>query len=183
MAVKNIDTILILGATSGLGEAFTHYFHSQGKKVLAAGCNVDKLASLKSELKGLETFRIDVEDIANLDTNLKNVIKEFPGLDSVFVFPSIMNFFSFKDPGSSTEKDISSEVTTNLTAPILIARTVVPLLLPLNRPATLITVSSGLRYIPVPIYPVYVTTKAGIRSSLEKCLIYYEGEKSPEKGE
>jgi hypothetical protein len=33
----NIDTILILGATSGLGEAFTRYFHSKGKKVIAAG--------------------------------------------------------------------------------------------------------------------------------------------------
>jgi len=33
----NINTILILGATSGLGEAFARYFHSKGKKVIASG--------------------------------------------------------------------------------------------------------------------------------------------------
>ena len=35
----NIDTILILGATSG--RAFARYFHAKGKKVIAAGRRQD----------------------------------------------------------------------------------------------------------------------------------------------
>jgi NADP-dependent 3-hydroxy acid dehydrogenase YdfG len=33
----NINTTLILGATSGIGEVFTRYFHSKCKVVIAAG--------------------------------------------------------------------------------------------------------------------------------------------------
>lgn len=33
----NFKTISVLGATSGLGEAFVRRFHAQGKKVIAAG--------------------------------------------------------------------------------------------------------------------------------------------------
>lgn len=164
MSVKNISTILILGATSGLGEAFTHYFHTQGKKVLAAGRNTSKLAALKAELSGLETFRIDVEDIANLEKNIQAVIKAFPDLDAVFVMAGIMKFSNFKDASTSSNEDIISEVTTNFTAPLIIARTVVPHLLSLKRPATFITVTSGLAYIPLPFYPVYDATKAGIHT-------------------
>jgi len=164
MSVKKISKILLLGATSGIGEAFTYYFHSQGKKVIAAGRNVSKLASLKAELKGLETFRIDVEDIPNLEANIQGVIKGHPDLDAVFVLSGIMKFFNIKDPSTSSNEEIVSEVTTNLIAPAIIARIVVPHFLSLNRPTTFLTVSSGLAYIPIPMYPVYNATKAGIHS-------------------
>jgi uncharacterized oxidoreductase len=55
----NFKTILVLGATSGLGEAFTRRFHAHGKKVIAAGRRVERLEALKSELKGLETFQVN----------------------------------------------------------------------------------------------------------------------------
>jgi len=55
----NFKTILILGATSGLGEAFARRFHAQGKKVIAAGRRVERLKALKSKLKGLEIFQVD----------------------------------------------------------------------------------------------------------------------------
>jgi len=162
---NNISTILILGATGGLGEAFTHYFHSKGKKVLAAGRNASKLASLKAALKGLETFRIDVEDIANLETNIQAVIKAYPDLDAVFVMSGIMKHFSFKDVSTSSTESIVSEITTNLTAPLVIARAVVPHLLSLKCPTTFFTVTSGLAYVPLPLYPVYNATKAGLHTA------------------
>jgi len=55
----NFKTILVLGATSGLGEAFARRFHAQGKKVIAAGRRAERLEALKSELKELETFQVN----------------------------------------------------------------------------------------------------------------------------
>jgi hypothetical protein len=38
----NINTILTLGDTSGIGEAFTRYFHSKGKAVVAVGRRLER---------------------------------------------------------------------------------------------------------------------------------------------
>lgn len=54
----NIDTILVLGATSGIGAAFARYFHSKEKKVIAAGRRLERLQSPASELPDLEIFQI-----------------------------------------------------------------------------------------------------------------------------
>lgn len=50
-----IHTILILGATGGIGEALVRRFHSLGKKVIATGRRQQKLTQLAQELPGLET--------------------------------------------------------------------------------------------------------------------------------
>ena len=54
-----IDTILILGATAGIGEAMARRFHSLEKKVIVTGReqNKGKLTQLARELPGLE-FRV-----------------------------------------------------------------------------------------------------------------------------
>jgi short-subunit dehydrogenase involved in D-alanine esterification of teichoic acids len=158
----NISKILIIGATSGLGEAFAKHFHAQGKKVIAGGRRLERLDSLKILLSGLETVQIDVEDVNSLESNLNAIIKAHPDLDSVFVMAGKMELFNFTDSSSSTSKSIISEATTNFIAPILIARTMIPHFQSLKRATTFITVSSGLAYIPMPLFPVYDATKAGI---------------------
>ncbi|KAE9375536.1 NAD(P)-binding protein [Stipitochalara longipes BDJ] len=162
--VASINTILILGATSGIGEAFTRYFHSKGKKVIAAGRRIERLRALESELKGLETLQIDLENVQAIEPKLQRLVQTFPDLDSVFVVSGKMEIGFFSDPSSTSTNAIVSEITTNLLAPIVIARAIIPHLLSLKRPATFITVTSGLAFIPLPIYPVYNTTKAGLHT-------------------
>lgn len=52
-----INTILILGATRGIGEASARRFHSMGKKVIATGRGQEqeRLTRLAQDLPGLET--------------------------------------------------------------------------------------------------------------------------------
>jgi uncharacterized oxidoreductase len=161
---EDFQTILIIGATSGLGEAFARRFHAQGKKVIAAGRRLERLRALETELNGLATVQIDLEDIAGLPKKVSEILAAFPDIDTVIAMSGIMSHSSFADPSTSSDAAIVSEVTTNLTAPILLARYFVPHLLALKRPATFVLVGSGLSYIPVPIYPVYCPTKAGIHS-------------------
>ena len=63
----NIQTILIIGATSGLGEQFARRFHALGKKIVATGRRADRLDALKAELgSNFETYPWDILDLANL---------------------------------------------------------------------------------------------------------------------
>jgi short-subunit dehydrogenase involved in D-alanine esterification of teichoic acids len=55
---SRINTILIIGATSGIGKALTSRFHGLGKKVIATGRSRDKLDVLVEELTGLETRQV-----------------------------------------------------------------------------------------------------------------------------
>jgi short-subunit dehydrogenase involved in D-alanine esterification of teichoic acids len=158
------NTFLIFGATSGIGEAFTRYFHSKGKKVIAAGRRVERLESLKSELKGLEILQFDVENVQGIEPKLQRLVRAFPDLDSIFVVSGEMEIGFFSDPSSTSTNAIVSEITTNLIAPVVVARAIIQHLLSLKRPATFITVTSGLAFIPLPISPVYNTTKAGLHT-------------------
>lgn len=56
---SRINTILILGATCGIGEALARRFHSLGKKVIATGRGQEqeKLIQLAQDLPGLK-FRV-----------------------------------------------------------------------------------------------------------------------------
>jgi short-subunit dehydrogenase involved in D-alanine esterification of teichoic acids len=55
---SNINTILIVGATSGIGEQFARRFHSLGKKVIITGRRADKLTALEQELSGIESVQV-----------------------------------------------------------------------------------------------------------------------------
>ena len=63
------------------------------------------------------------------------------------------------------DKEVIDEITTNLTAPNLIAQSFAPHLLTLAQSGTktnLFITSSSLAYIPLAFYPTYCATKAGI---------------------
>ncbi|CZR65791.1 uncharacterized protein PAC_15691 [Phialocephala subalpina] len=43
---KNVDTVLVIGATSGLGETFAKHFHTQGKKDMASEITTNLTATI-----------------------------------------------------------------------------------------------------------------------------------------
>ena len=56
--MSEFNTILIIGATSGLGREFARRYHARGKKIIATGRRAERLAELKRELRGIETFEV-----------------------------------------------------------------------------------------------------------------------------
>lgn len=79
----------------------------------------------------------------------------------------IMQTSSFFDPSTNSDSAVEKEVNTNLTFPIIAARTFIPFLAARaaqDKPAAFIPVTSGLAYIPMGLYPVYCPTKAGLHT-------------------
>lgn len=67
------NTVLITGATSGIGEATTLLFLEKSWNVIATGRNQEKLKELA--LKGAETYRLDVTNEQEV-SNLINIISD-----------------------------------------------------------------------------------------------------------
>ena len=51
-------TILIIGATSGIGEAFARRYYADGKSIVATGRRLERLQILGRELPGLRTQQV-----------------------------------------------------------------------------------------------------------------------------
>ncbi|KAI1135542.1 NAD(P)-binding protein [Hypoxylon sp. FL0543] len=163
---SRINTILIIGATSGIGEAFARRFHELGKTVIVTGRRQAKLDAMAKELKGLQTREFDISDLAAIPANVNSILKEFPNLDSVIINAGIQKSFNFFDQSSNAEQ-IVGEITTNLTAPTLLVRSFVPHLSELAKAGiktNLFITSSSIAYFPLGFYPAYCSSKAGIQT-------------------
>lgn len=105
---------------------------------------------------------MDVQDTASIGRHVSDLTKAYQEIDTVIAMAGIQKSFDFKKPQSSSSASIASEVTTNVTAPMVLAHHFVPHLLSLKRSTTFILVSSGLAFVPLPRYPVYCPTKSAI---------------------
>jgi uncharacterized oxidoreductase len=105
---------------------------------------------------------MDITDLKTIESKFNQIITAFPTLNTVCVFSGKLGHLSFMDPSTSTDESVISEITLNLTAPMILARHVIPHLLTLKQPANFVLVTSGMAYVPFKFYPVYCTTKAGI---------------------
>ena len=75
-----IKTILITGASSGIGRATAHHFHAQGWNVVATMRN----PAHETALAGLDRVlitRLDVEDTASIDTAVAAALARFGRID------------------------------------------------------------------------------------------------------
>ena len=158
------NTIFIPGATSGLGLGLALRFHAAGNTVIIGGRRQALLDQIATEHPGIDTVRIDTADPVSITTATEKVIAEHPGLDSVILMAGIMEIEDLHSPDflETSERTI----TTNLLGPIRLVASLLPQLTT-RQSATMITVTSGLAFVPLPITPTYNATKAAIHSFTE----------------
>lgn len=98
-----MKTVLITGATSGIGEEFARRFAKRGYRLILAGRNREKLLELK-ELYGNDTMLI-CSDLAE-EQNCYDLLEQVKS-EKIDVF---INNAGFGDCGRFTENDIEKEV-------------------------------------------------------------------------
>ena len=157
-----MNIILIIGGTSGIGENFVKRFHQMGKKVIVTGRREQKLAELQKAL-GVETNAFDIGDLASIPDHVEKLFSRFPDIDTVWVNSGIQYSSDIKDVSSTTDERVSEEVTVNVTAPMILARHIIPRLMKQKGETNFLITSSGLGFVPVgSLFPVYCPTKAAV---------------------
>jgi uncharacterized oxidoreductase len=155
------NTIFIPGATSGLGLGLALRFHAAGNRVIVGGRRTELLDRIVAEHPGIHAVQIDTADPASIERATAQVVSEHPELDAVILMAGIMELEDLHTGGflETAERTI----TTNLLGPIRLIAALLPHLA--TRPsATIMTVSSGLAFVPLPATPTYSATKAAIHS-------------------
>lgn len=114
----NGATVLLTGATGGLGHAIARRLHADGAKLILTGRKAEVLAPLAAEL-GARSIVADLGDAASLDA----LLAEAGPIDILVANAALPG------TGSITEMStrwIDANIDVNLRAPIMLARAVLP---------------------------------------------------------
>lgn len=159
MNIHGHHTILIPGATSGIGLALALRLQAAGNTVIVGGRRSDRLAQLKAE-HAFGTIAIDTSDASSIRSSIAEVIAAYPELDTVMAMAGIMEPEDWHTSDGFLEI-AERTVATNILGPIRVIAALVEQLS--SRPdATILTVSSGLASVPLALTPTYNASKAAI---------------------
>lgn len=166
------NTIFITGGTSGLGLGLALRFRELGNKVIVSGRRKELLDQLATDHEGIETVVLDVEDPASIAAAFDQVTTAHPEVNVVLTMAGIMQPENLLDPGHLQVAE--STITTNLLGTIRVLNHFLPYLAD-KQDATVLTVSSGLAFVPLALTPAYSATKAAIHSYTESLRIQLAG--------
>ncbi|WP_112248347.1 SDR family oxidoreductase [Kribbella monticola] len=155
------NTIFLAGGTSGLGLGLAQRFLDLGNKVIISGRRKELLDQLADEHPGLETIALDVADPDSIADTVEQVLATHPDVNVVITMAGIMQPENLRDANHLSISEAT--ITTNLLGTIRVISAFLPHLV--NKPdAAILTVSSGLAFVPLVITPTYNATKAAIHS-------------------
>ena len=156
------NTILITGGGSGIGRALAEALHAKGNKLIVAGRRQAALDDVVAANPGMVSTVLDVSDAAAIRDVSARLVAEHPDLNVVIQNAGIM---VAEDIAADdwTLDTAEATITTNLLGPIRLTAALLPHL-KARGDATIMTVSSGLAFVPLVATPTYGATKAAIHS-------------------
>ena len=155
------NTILITGATSGIGLAFAKEFVLAGNTVIICGRRAERLAQIKETHPHIVTRVCDMADAAQRKDLADWVTKEYPALNMLINNAGIQLALDLTHPVDLSH--VYAEVETNFIAPVHLTSLLVPHLKKQSN-AAIVNITSGLAFVPISFMPVYCATKAALHS-------------------
>ncbi|HEY6414040.1 MAG TPA: SDR family NAD(P)-dependent oxidoreductase [Edaphobacter sp.] len=161
------NTILITGGGSGIGRGLAEAFQKLGNKVIIAGRRKQVLDETTAANPGMASTVLNIEDPADIRKVAAQLAIDHPTLNVVIHNAGIMrpeNLLTQSTADQATAlTDTEATITTNLLGPIRLTAALLPQFQKQPQ-ATIMTISSGLAFIPMAITPTYNATKAAIHS-------------------
>jgi uncharacterized oxidoreductase len=155
------NTILVTGGTSGIGRALAERWQAAGNTVIIAGRRSSLVDEVTTANPGMSGYVLDVEDASALATFAERLTCEHPQLNVVVHNAGIMVAEDLT--GDDWLETAERTVGTNLLAPMRLTAELLPHLRKTGD-AAIVTVSSGLAFVPLALTPAYCATKAAIHS-------------------
>jgi uncharacterized protein len=171
------STVLITGASSGLGAEFAAQLAARRANLILVARRKDRLDALKSEL---ETRHGITATVIAADLTVPDAASELAGRVATLGLPvhSLINNAGFGTHDAFSDEDaaqIHSEVTLNVTALVDLTKTFWPDLLA-HGAGVLVNVASAAAFQPIPRMAIYGATKAFVLSFTEA--LWYEAKGS-----
>src|SRR5579859_6486235 len=154
-------TILITGGSAGIGLAFALKFLELGNQVIVTGRRESALTELRNKYSKLHTIQSDVADPLQIAALAKRAKAGYPKLDVLMNNAGIMLHKNLKVPATDLD-GLMAEVNINLGGVIRMTSAFIDILM--ANKGTVINVSSGLAFVPLPSAPIYCATKAAVHS-------------------
>lgn len=163
-------TVFIVGATTGIGLELARRFAAAGSTVIVGGRRAEVLGELAAE--GLGTAQIDVTDAGSVSHARDQVLRTHPGLDTIVTMAGVMIPEELRDPGHFTTAQTT--IDTNLLGTIRVIDAFTPHLIGRGG-GTIVTVSSGIGFLPFPLMPTYAASKAAVHAYSEALRAQLDG--------
>ena len=156
------NTILITGGGSGIGQALASALHAKGNQVIITGRRREALEATVAAHPGMAYELLDVTDPEAVRAFAERIVVAWPALNVLINNAGIMAAESLT--AAPVELAVAeATVATNILGPIRLTAALLPHLR--ARPkASIVTVTSGLAYVPLVATPTYSASKAFIRS-------------------
>jgi short-subunit dehydrogenase involved in D-alanine esterification of teichoic acids len=158
-------TVFIVGGTSGIGLGLARRFAAAGSTVIVGGRDT-------SRVDDLETVAIDVTDTESIARARDEVLAAHPDLDVVVTMSGVMLMEDLRDPAHAPSAETTIAV--NLLGTIRVIDAFTPHLLG-RGDADILTVSSGIAFLPFPPMPSYGASKAGVHAYTESLRAQLDG--------
>lgn len=156
------NTILITGGGSGIGQALASALHARGNQVIVTGRRREALEATVAAHPGMAYELLDVTDADAIRAFAERIVVAWPALNVLINNAGVMIAEDLTDDPVDLAV-AEATVSTNILGPIRLTAALLPHLRAQGK-ASVVTVTSGLAYVPLVATPTYSASKAFIRS-------------------
>ena len=157
-----MKTILITGASTGIGKATALYFADKGWNVVATMRNLVPDPAF-AEKTNITCLPLDVTDVASIENTVQKTISKFGKIDVLFNNAGYALAGAFE---AVSESQIRKQFETNVFGVMKVTRAILPHFR-MNRAGIILNTTSSGGIITFPLYSVYNSSKWAIEGFME----------------
>ncbi len=156
-----LSTVIITGASSGIGAEMAREFSKHGHFVILLGRSLEKLQIVqKSLINKSAILAFDIKDLKNHLSKLENIIEKSPPVEILINNAGVYSQASFAKTKPETWLE---QFTVNLMGPVELTLAIWPIFVK-NKKGSILNISSSLGIKPAPNTSAYSAMKAAMNN-------------------